>query len=76
MMRLVFVTGSLLELYMWNRRPFMSASDLEIVSDATRRIAKASAEAPYWQIIETYRNTAIQQNNIWSLAFEKHTMEI
>jgi hypothetical protein len=51
---LVFATGRLLELYMWNRRPFMSASDLETVSYAMRRIAKALAEAPYWQIIETY----------------------
>jgi len=28
MMRLVFATGRLLELYIWNRRPFMSARDL------------------------------------------------
>jgi len=35
MTRLVFATGRLMELYMWNRRPFMSASDLEMVSYAT-----------------------------------------
>ena len=35
MTRLVFATGRLLELYIWNTRPFMSASDLEIVSYAT-----------------------------------------
>ena len=74
--RLVFATGRLLELYMWNRRPFMSASDLETVSCATRRVAKALAEAPHWQIIETYWNTAMQQNNIWSIAFEARTKEI
>jgi len=34
MTRLVFATGRLMELSMWNRRPFMSASDLEIVSYA------------------------------------------
>ena len=76
MTRLVFATGRLLELYMWNRRPFMSASDLETVSYATRRVAKALAEATHWQIIETYWNTAMQQNNIWSIAFEAHTKEI
>jgi hypothetical protein len=76
MTRLVFATGRLLELYMWNRRPFMSASDLETVSYATRRVAKALAEAPHWQIIETYWNTAMQQNNIWSIAFEARTKEI
>jgi len=46
--RHIFATGRLLELYMWNRRPFMSGSDLETVSYATRRIAKALAEAPHW----------------------------
>jgi hypothetical protein len=68
--------GRLLELYMWNRQPFMSASDLETVSYVTRRVAKALAEAQNWQIIETYWNTAMQQNNIWSIAFEAHTKEI
>ena len=75
-MRLVFTTGRLLELYMWNRRPFMSASDLQSVKYATRRVLKALAEAPHWQIIETYWNTAMQQNNIWSIAFEVRTKEI
>ena len=32
---LLFATGRLLELYMWNRWPFMSASDLETVRYAT-----------------------------------------
>jgi hypothetical protein len=41
MMPLVFAMGRLLELYLWKRRPFMSASDLEMVSDATQRVAKA-----------------------------------
>jgi len=61
---------------MWNRWPFLSASDLEMVSYAKRRIAKALAEAPHWQIIETYWNTAMLQNNIWSIAFEAPTKEI
>jgi len=34
MMCLVFATGRLMELYMWNTRPFKSASDLEMVSYA------------------------------------------
>jgi len=76
MTRLVFATGRLLELYMWNRRPFMSASDLGMVSYATRRVAKALAEGPNWQIIEKYWNTAMQQNNIWSIAFEARTKKI
>jgi len=61
---------------MWNRRPFMSASDWEMVSYTTQRVAKAFAEAPYWQIIEMYWNTAMQQNNIWFIAFEAHTKDI
>jgi hypothetical protein len=61
---------------MLDRRPFMSASDLEIVSYATRCVAKELPEAPYWQIIETYWNTAMQKDNIWSIAFKAHTMEI
>jgi hypothetical protein len=65
-----------MELYMWNGRPFMSVSDLEMVSYATRRAAKALAEAPHWQITEKYWNTAMQQNNIWSIAFEACTTEI
>jgi hypothetical protein len=59
-----------MELYMWNRQPFMSASDLEMVSYTTRRAAKALAEAPYWQIIQKYWNTTMQENIIWSIAFE------
>jgi len=76
MTRLVFATGRLLELYMWNTTPFMSASDLEMVSYAMRCIAKALAEGPHWQIIEKYWNTAMQQKNIWSIAFEARTVGI
>ena len=76
MTRLVFATGRLLELYMSNRQPFMTASDLEMGSYTTRRVANAIAEAPHWQIIETYWNTAMQQKNIWSIAFEARTKEI
>jgi hypothetical protein len=76
MMHLVFATARLLELFMWNRRPYMSASDFEMLSYAMRHVAKGLAEAPYWQIIETYWNTAMQQNNIWSIAFEACTKEI
>jgi hypothetical protein len=61
---LVFAMGRLRELYMWNRRPFMSANDLEMVSYAMRCTAKVLAEAPHWQIIEMYWNTTMQQNNI------------
>jgi len=61
---------------MWNRGPFMSASDLETACYATRCVLKALAEAPYCQIIEMYWNTAMQQNNIWSIAFAAHTKEI
>jgi len=71
-----FATGRLLELFMWDRWPFMSASDLKIVSCAMRLVAKALAEAPDWQIIETYWNSAMQQNNISSIAFEACTQEI
>jgi len=76
MTRLVFATGRLVELYMCNRRPFMSATYLETVSYATRRVWKALAEGPHWQIIETYWNTAMQQKNVWSIAFEARTKEI
>jgi len=61
---------------MWTRWPFMSASDLEMVSYATLCAAKALAEAPHWQIIEKYWNTTMQQNNILSIAFEACTKEI
>jgi hypothetical protein len=76
MTRLVFAMGRLLQLYMCNRQLFMSASDLEMISYATRHVVKALAEPPHWQIIETYRNTAMQLNNIWSIAFEACTKEI
>jgi len=76
MTRVVFAMGSLLELDMWNRWLFMSASDLEMVSYATQRVAKALAEAPHWQIIEMSWNTAMQQNNIWSIAFKVRTKVI
>jgi len=76
MMGLVFATGRLMELYMWNRWPFMSASNLETVSYATRCVAKAFTEVPHWPIIEKYWNTTMQQTNIWSIAFEARTKEI
>jgi len=60
MTHLVFAMGRLLGLHMWNRQPFMSASDLEMVSYATWRVEKALAEGPHWQIIENYWNTAMQ----------------
>jgi hypothetical protein len=60
MTRFVFAQGRLLELNMWNRRPFMSASDLEMVSYVTRCVAKALAEAPHWLSIEMYWNNAMQ----------------
>jgi len=37
---LVFASGWLLELYMWTRRPCMSASDLEMIRYAMRCLAK------------------------------------
>jgi hypothetical protein len=61
---------------MWIRRPFMGVSDLEMVSYATRRLAKSLAGTSLWQLKETYLNTAMQQNNIWSRAFGAHTNEI
>jgi len=76
MTHLEFATGGLLALFMWNRQPFMGASDLETVSYATRRVANALAEATHGHIIETYWNTAMQQNNIWSIAFVASTKEI
>jgi hypothetical protein len=54
----------------------MSTSDLETVSYAMRCISKGLAEGPHWQIIETYWNTAVQHNNIWSIAFKARTKEI
>jgi hypothetical protein len=76
MTHLVFAMGRLLVLYMWNRWPFMGASDWEIVSFATRHIAKPLAVAPHRQIIEIYWNTGMQQNNIWSIPFVASTTEI
>jgi len=73
---LVFATGRLVELYMWNRQRFTSGKDLKLVSDAMWRIATALAQALHWQIIETYWNTALQENNIWSIVFEARTKEI
>jgi hypothetical protein len=54
----------------------VSASYLEMISYEMRRVSKALAEAPHWQIIETYGNTAMQQNNIRSIAFKARTKEI
>jgi hypothetical protein len=61
---LVFEMGRHLELYMWNRLAFMCAIDLEMVSYATQCVVKALPEAPHWQTIEMYWNTAMRQNNI------------
>jgi len=47
MTHLEFATGRLLGLYLQNRWPFFSASDMETVSYATRCVAKAFAEARY-----------------------------
>jgi hypothetical protein len=76
MMRLVVAMGRFLELYMWNTRACMSASELETVSYATQCISNALAETPHWQVIEMYWNTAMQQHNIWSIAFKARTKEI
>ena len=65
-----------MERNIWNRPPVMSASNLETVGYATRRVVKAFAEAPHWQIIATYWNTAMPQNNIWFIAFEARIKEI
>jgi len=76
MTHLVFAQGRLLVIYMWNRWPFVRASDLETVSYAMQRVPKALAEASHWQMIKTYWNTAVQQNNFWSIAFEARKKEI
>ena len=76
MMRLVFAMGRLMELYMFNRLPFVSESDLETVSFAMRHVSNVFAEALHWPILEKYWKTAMQQNNIWSIAFEARTKEI
>jgi len=54
----------------------MSASDLDTVRYATQGIVKGLVEAPDWQIIETYWNTVIQQNNIWSKECQARTWDI
>jgi len=74
--RLVFATGRLLELYMQNRWPCISRSDLEMVSYGTWRVVKALVEALPRQIIETYMNTTMQQNKIWSIEVQGSTKEI
>jgi hypothetical protein len=76
MMPYVFATSSLLELYKWYAMPPLGASDSEIISHTMRHVAEASAEFLHWQIIVTYWNTSIQQNNIWSIAFEALIKEI
>ena len=75
-MCLVVAMGRLLERDMWNRWLLISASYLETVCHATRRISKELAEAPHWQITKTYWNTAMQQNNIWSIASEVRKKDI
>jgi len=74
--RLQFATGRLLELYMWSRPLSMRASNFEMVCYAMWRIAKALTEAPRWQMIEKYWNTAMEQDNVWSIAFEACTTGI
>jgi hypothetical protein len=59
MTHLVFAKGKLLERNMRNRRPFMSASNLETASYTTRHVSKVFADTPHWQIIEIYWNTAM-----------------
>jgi hypothetical protein len=76
MLRLVLATGRLLELYVWNRQPVMSAIIFEMVSYATQYIAKALAHARHWQIIETYWSNVMQQYHICPTAFEACTKEI
>jgi len=76
MTHLVYATGRLLDLYMWNRRRFMSTRDLQMESDAIRRVVKAFAGALHWQIIVKDWITAMQQNNIRSIAFAACPMEV
>ena len=73
MTRLVFAMVRLMDLYIWNRLPFINASDLEMGSYTTKRPVNALAEAPHWQILEKYWNAAMQQNNIWLIVFETCT---
>jgi hypothetical protein len=74
--RHVFATGRMLELYMLNRRPFMSASDLQMGSYATQYVGNSLAETPHWEIIEMYWYTAMVQNKISSTVFEARTNEL
>jgi len=76
MMHLGFTPGRIMYLYMWNRQPFISAGNWEMVSYPTRHIAKALAEAPPCLMIDKDWITAMQRNNIRSLAFEACTQEI
>jgi len=48
MRHLEFATVWLLELYMRNRWPVMSASNLKMVSYAPPHFATGLAEAPHW----------------------------
>jgi len=75
-MHLVCVMGKILELYLWNRGPFISPSYLGMVSYATRWVAKPFAEAQHSPIMETYWNTPLQPNNMWCIAFDAGTKEI
>jgi hypothetical protein len=61
---------------MWDRLPCMSTNDLKTASYGTRRLSNAIAEGPHSQIIVTYWNTTMQQNNIWAITFEAQTKEI
>jgi hypothetical protein len=76
MMHLVFATGRMMELNIWDRWPVMSVTELEMVSYAMRCAAKALAEAPHCQIIEKFWNTTMEQNNIWSISCEACTEEM
>ena len=70
----IFATSRLNELYVWARELGMSVSDIDNVSNSTRHVLGALVEAPHWQILDTYWNTAVQQNNIWFIPFETCTM--
>jgi len=73
---LVFRIRRLLECDMLITGLWIGASDLKQICYAMRHVAKWLTETPYWQIIEKYWNTTIQQNNIWSIAFVAQTKEI
>ena len=74
MTRLVFATSRLVERYMWKKRPFMNAMDLEMVGYKPRRILKVFVND--LQIIEKRWTTAMQQKDIWSIAFEARSKDI